>query len=46
MVNLIDSLRTSPQEEGVASQLLRLQRQKENILYGSAKTASSALPAG
>lgn len=46
MVNLIDSLRSSPQEEGVYTQLLRLQRQKENILFGFAKTNSNALPTG
>eukprot|EP00029_Vermamoeba_vermiformis_P006872 TRINITY_DN2816_c0_g1_i1.p1 TRINITY_DN2816_c0_g1~~TRINITY_DN2816_c0_g1_i1.p1 ORF type:complete len:330 (-),score=51.68 TRINITY_DN2816_c0_g1_i1:261-1250(-) len=46
MVNLIDSLRSSPQEEGVFTQLLRLQRQKENILFGFAKTQPNALPAG
>lgn len=46
MVNLIDSLRSAPQEEGVVTQLLRLQRQKENILFGFAKTASNAVPAG
>jgi hypothetical protein len=46
MVNLIDSLRSSPQEEGVFTQLLRLQRQKENILFGFAKTQANALPAG
>ena len=46
MVNLIDTLRSAPQEEGVLTQLLRLQRQKENILFGFAKTSPNAVPAG
>lgn len=45
MVNLIDTLRSTPQEEGVLTQLVRLQRQKENILFGFAKTNPNAVPA-